>query len=294
MSISLSIIIPTLNRQDSLIRTLDSIFKYKPNYCEVIVVDQSDNKNSSITEIYSDLVYIYIKKKSLPNARNLGIKKSIGDVLLFIDDDMVIDSKVFDIHLKAHEDRNLGILSGRIIQKGDDKWADINVPTIIDFKTAETKANFDLKDSGETQYSSGGHFSVKKSTFNKVGLFNSFYGANALYEDVDMSIRVKNCGFKLFYKSDAVTYHFSEHSGGCHDTDERRHLLWRLQNQTLFYLLHCRIIPGISFLKWQKNLIEFLSRKKDGGHSNLLIIKSLFIILKAALNSIISRIVRLS
>jgi glycosyltransferase involved in cell wall biosynthesis len=96
-----SVIIPTYNRQKDLKTCLNSILIQTKLPKEVIIVDDSDNDKieNLITEengIFEnkniDLRYIRNKRgKSLTIARNVGIDNSTGDVVLFLDDDVILD-----------------------------------------------------------------------------------------------------------------------------------------------------------------------------------------------------------
>ena len=96
-----SIIIPTCNRVKDLEETLDSINIQTTLPKEIIIVDDSDNdgienligyKKPKFEENEILLKYIRNKKeKSLATARNMGIENATGDIILFLDDDVVLD-----------------------------------------------------------------------------------------------------------------------------------------------------------------------------------------------------------
>lgn len=92
-----SVVIPTFQRSEFLIRAIDSVLNQSYKNIEVIVVDDNDGENEyrkSNQEnlsryIQSDKI-IYLKhsqNKGLPAARNTGIKESKGKFVAFLDDD---------------------------------------------------------------------------------------------------------------------------------------------------------------------------------------------------------------
>jgi glycosyltransferase involved in cell wall biosynthesis len=95
--IEVSIVIPTFNRQASLLRTLDSLFNqtFSQEKFEIIVVDGStDNTEKIIKDIiksHQNLRYIKQLDKGASSARNLGIINSNGEIVGFTDDDCVVD-----------------------------------------------------------------------------------------------------------------------------------------------------------------------------------------------------------
>lgn len=111
-----TIIIPTFNRDKDLSICLESILKqnYKP--LEVIVVDDSTNDLTKelvkkITGLFSSsrINIIYLKNsnpKSLARARNKGIDESNGEIIVFLDDDVVLDLNYLYILNQAYERDN--------------------------------------------------------------------------------------------------------------------------------------------------------------------------------------------
>jgi glycosyltransferase involved in cell wall biosynthesis len=91
MSQLISVIIPTFNRGDFLLRALNSVFSQTYKNIEVIVVDDgsTDNTASLLQSYISENKIIYIKQDNLgvSAARNTGVKKSHGNLITFLDSD---------------------------------------------------------------------------------------------------------------------------------------------------------------------------------------------------------------
>lgn len=292
MNIKISVIIATLNRFNSLKMALKSIYKDLPSNCEVIVVDQSKmsaNYCNEIKNIYPDILYICEIKSNLPNARNVGIKNSHGEIILFFDDDVIIHKNCINAHIEAHKDLTSTIVSGRTIQTGTIKWANIDEVAQINLEDASTNANFDFKKSFKSiNFAVGCHFSVKRKLFNKIGLFDTAFVGNALYEDLDFSFRAKKHNFTISYIHNAVIDHNTEDSGGCRHLTEKRYLLDMLHNRTLFYIKHIRFIPSLYYLIYLKNLIEYICRIKPKLYSFTLLLQSIFTLAKSYLDLLVT------
>lgn len=86
-----SIVIPTKNRVDLLLRAIKSVENQTYKDWEILIVDDcsTDKTESILSGMQSDKVhYIRLDKKSGGAvARNIGIKKSNGDLIAFLDDD---------------------------------------------------------------------------------------------------------------------------------------------------------------------------------------------------------------
>jgi glycosyltransferase involved in cell wall biosynthesis len=95
-----SIIIPTYNRSNELKDTLESLLIQSSLPSEVIIVDDSDNniieqfileKTPLFLEKRITLKYIRnFRQKSLTISRNTGVDSANGDIILFLDDDVIL------------------------------------------------------------------------------------------------------------------------------------------------------------------------------------------------------------
>jgi len=87
----ISVIIPTYNRENLIIKSVKSILNQSYKNIEIILIDDcsNDNTKSKIKKLGDKRIkYIKLKKKSGANyARNIGIKKSKGKYIAFQDSD---------------------------------------------------------------------------------------------------------------------------------------------------------------------------------------------------------------
>jgi len=117
MALTASVIIVTYNRPQDLAACLDSILNQSMLPLEVMVID-NDAKQSARAVVCQyearytaqeiALRYQVSPKNSLPVARNLGVRLSRGDIVLFLDDDVVLEAnylseilKVFEMNVEA-------------------------------------------------------------------------------------------------------------------------------------------------------------------------------------------------
>ena len=87
----ISVIIPTYNRGPLLKETLDSVLAQSCGNYEVIIVDDgSTDETRSLVESYPEynpLRYIYQENKGVAEARNTGVRNSLGEFVAFCDSD---------------------------------------------------------------------------------------------------------------------------------------------------------------------------------------------------------------
>ncbi len=105
-----SVIIPTFNRGWAICDALKSVLDQTTPPHEVIVIDDGSTDNTKdALEPFKDRIKLFTQKNSgVSAARNLGIKKSSGDFLAFLDsDDLWLPEKLscqldfFNTHLEA-------------------------------------------------------------------------------------------------------------------------------------------------------------------------------------------------
>ncbi len=92
---TISILIPTLDRPNDLERALRSIASNTVWPDEVVIVEQGNiDRTRAVIGIVNAPFRIsvyHLWEKSLARARNLGIKQTKGDIVLFIDDDVELE-----------------------------------------------------------------------------------------------------------------------------------------------------------------------------------------------------------
>src|SRR5438105_3126712 len=104
-----SIVIPTFNRRDRLVRVLDALDRQTadPKSFEVVVVD--DGSKDGTFELVRDQRRAYeiraIRQENggPARARNTGVDAASGELLIFIDDDVVPAPELVQEHLRSHE-----------------------------------------------------------------------------------------------------------------------------------------------------------------------------------------------
>jgi glycosyltransferase involved in cell wall biosynthesis len=109
-----SVIIPTYNRADLICQTLDSVVSQTYSRYEIIVVDDGSDDNT--TEVLASwqertedncLQVFTAQHFGAPAARNLGLRKSRGEYIQYLDsDDLLLPGKLSDqvSYLEKHAD----------------------------------------------------------------------------------------------------------------------------------------------------------------------------------------------
>lgn len=126
-NVDLSIIIPTYNRNEYIVKLLVKLYSQIKNNVEVIVIDD----HSDVPLEKSWFKYIYLEKNSggASVPRNVGIDKAKGKYIVFIDsDDMISDDYIETILNKIKEEWDYCYISWKgksntvIIENEPPKW----------------------------------------------------------------------------------------------------------------------------------------------------------------------------
>ena len=86
---TISVIIPTFNREKMLYRALESVVNQKNVDTEIIVVDDgsSDKTEQMIKRNFHDIKYLKQDNRGVSAARNLGITNATGNFIALLDSD---------------------------------------------------------------------------------------------------------------------------------------------------------------------------------------------------------------
>ena len=121
---TLTVVIPTFNRKETLRTTLESCFECSENLpVDYVIVDDGSSDGTAdylreLAQSRENLASISIANSGPGNARNVGAERAAGDIVLFMGDDTRPTSdEFFRTHLRLHErypEKNLGVL-GKIV-----------------------------------------------------------------------------------------------------------------------------------------------------------------------------------
>ncbi|MBI4320982.1 MAG: glycosyltransferase family 2 protein [Chloroflexi bacterium] len=114
----LSVVIPTHNRRDVLIRILEALFSqdYPQERLQVVVVldDCTDDTELALNALNPpvSLEYLCLPKVGQAAARNKGIRQSVGDLIVFLDDDVEPAPGFLRAHASAHSPADNLVVQG--------------------------------------------------------------------------------------------------------------------------------------------------------------------------------------
>ena len=241
--IKASIIIPTYNRGKLLCNTLTNLIGQLPTDAEIVVVDQSDEVCSELMEIaknHSTQIHYYkIFVKGLPHARNYGLKRAIGEIIIFCDDDVIPGPNFIENHLQNYKGKEVGGVGGRIILKGNQSHDNSNHNKTIGkgrWWDAYLIDNFDATERAYIDHVQGCNMSFRKEALIKAGGFDERFGGSAHLEETDLCLRIRRGGYKIVFDPKAELIHLKDTKGGCRAENYKQWFYWYGHNNMLFFL----------------------------------------------------------
>ncbi|MEB3179837.1 MAG: hormogonium polysaccharide biosynthesis glycosyltransferase HpsN [Nostocaceae cyanobacterium] len=260
----ISVIIPTYGREEPLRDSIADVLQQDyPNF-EVLVVDQTQTHQPEIKDYLEELAktgkiqWFCLDWASLPGARNYAVRRSSGEIIVFIDDDVKLHANFLAAHAKNYlEKPEIGAVAGRVFDRmkladsaqgrtqGDAPYKTIEYlpPEAMDPGIAWYYIDLvHTINPQEVLTARGCNMSFRREIFTKHGLkFDERFRGSAVREESDFCLRLRQTGYKIWYDPDAYLIHLGEETGGCHDISTRS-----LQYQVTFYHNH--------FLMGLKNL----------------------------------------
>ena len=204
--INLSIVIPVYNRPtevDELLRSLSN--QTNKNFEVIIVDDGSTIKCDNQVEKYKSLLnikYFYKQNTGPGPTRNYGTEKANGNYIIYLDSDCVLPTH----YIQTIQDR----LRKKFVDAfGGPDRADRNFSILqksINYAMTSFLTTGGIRGGGEKLdkfYPRSFNMGYSREVFEKTGGFSSMrFG-----EDIDISIRIINHGFKTELIKDAYVYH---------------------------------------------------------------------------------------
>ncbi len=207
----ISVITPTFNRADELNflvqslqnQTIDhSLFEF------IIVDDGSTDQTKSIIDDWENksdfkIKYFCQDNKGPGAARNLGIEKSRGDLILFIDSDCEADVKWMEVLYGEYLENRYDACGG----------PDASIENFTPFQKAIDYSMTSFMTTGGMRghsakmiakfYPRSHNMGVTKKIINKVGGFGDLRHG----QDIELSYRIKRSGAKISFIPNAIVYH---------------------------------------------------------------------------------------
>jgi GT2 family glycosyltransferase len=209
-----SVVIPTHNRWPVLKETLEALERQSCRAFEVIVVDDgsTDGTWENLQRFRDahrgklDLTVLHQENLKQGRARNLGLRRARGDLVLFLGDDIVPDQGCVQAHVDAHNE----LADGYAVVGFTDWHRDrVRVTPFLEFVNLDG-AQFSfgrLKDDEEAPFTNfyTSNVSVARDLLGEDPFHDVFksYG----WEDIELGWRLTLAGLRIVYRRAASARH---------------------------------------------------------------------------------------
>src|SRR5574341_1151960 len=192
----ISVIVPANNAEKTIAQCLDGLAAQTKPADEIIVVD--DGSRDATGEIAQTRGARVLRQSNLgaAAARNVGAQNARGEVVLFIDADCVPDAHWIEAMTAPFADVSI-VGAGGMKQTNQRALGPAFIQMEFDYRYAQVRAHryIDFIDSGTAAY--------RRDIFLKN---NGFDTRLADAEDVELSFRLSQQGFKMAFAPSAIVY----------------------------------------------------------------------------------------
>ena len=217
---SVSVVIPTYNREEVLIQTLDELLKLQHKALEVLVVDQSKHHGTDVTKRLSamhdcgDIRWLKLTTPSIPNAMNIGALKARGGIVLFVDDDILTRSELILEHATAYLNSSAHSIAGQVIQSWEEELT-ANDGSYLDNNEHDPDAfMFNSAIPMPVRRFIGCNVSFKRKDLLDIGGFDNNFAKVAYRYEAEAAERFASSGKTMLFEPKASIRHLKEESGG--------------------------------------------------------------------------------
>ncbi len=211
----LSIIIPTKDRLNILIETLNYVAEATKNInSEIIIVNDSKTNKIELPSKFKNFILLNNPKNGVASARNYGSLNSKGELILFLDDDMLISEGVLTKLISKTKENSKSIFLPNwtyplITKENLNKTKFGRFLNSIEYTSlngwlqiTDLEENEIYKHNGIASYC----LMFKRKDFDMLGGYNENF-PYAGFEDYDFSARIVKEKFDIYILPNLIIYH---------------------------------------------------------------------------------------
>lgn len=198
-----SVVIPSRDRPQDLLDAVRSILAGDRLPAEIVVADQS-TATRAVLPAAPGVVVVHLRLVSagVSRARNEAIAAARGDVLVFTDDDVLVErdwlARLVDALLAAPP---RSAATGGVLPAETEG----HIPSLTQHTEPEV---FSGRPFCDPLFSN--NMALRRQAFEDVGGFDERFGAGAVFgnaEDNDLGYRLLEAGYEIVFVPDAILYH---------------------------------------------------------------------------------------
>lgn len=203
-----SLIISTRGRSEFLSAAVDAVLAGDALPTEIVIVDQSDEPDPRFAAeptAGERIRYLWSSDRGLSRGRNAGIAAARGEILAFIDDDILVPATWFGsivaALLEAGPD---SVITGRVVSGAPE------VPGAFAPSLSLSEAREAYRGRVGRDVLLPMNMAMFRSAFDRIGDFDVRLGVGSHFpssEDNDLGYRLLEAGYAIVYRPDLVVTH---------------------------------------------------------------------------------------
>lgn len=214
-TVKISVVVPTYNRLSSLKRLITGLETqtFPAEDFEVVIVSDGSNDGTDQylkqLQTHFRLVSVSQKNEGPAAARNRGVENAQGDIILFLDDDILPAPQLIAEHYRVltEHDQNLIVLGPMVTPKDFElsPWVEWEQNMLV--KQYEA-IQFNLWQPTARQFYTGNSSVYRCHLLTSRGFDPTFKRA----EDVELAYRLEKDGLRFTFNPQAIGYHYAQRS----------------------------------------------------------------------------------
>ena len=191
--------VATYNSVSTIVSCVESLVATEYPDKEIIIVDDgSTDETLEVLKKYPVKV-IQQNHQGVSAARDNAFRNSTGEIVAYTDSDCMVDKQWVNELIKPFSDSQVGAVTGKTIFQTDSRCT--SRIRSLDIEERYTKRNT------YTGLANGTNCAIRKKILEEIGGFNpEWFHA----EDTEVSYRILQKGFKIYYQSTAIVRHVPE------------------------------------------------------------------------------------
>lgn len=208
-----SVVLATYNRKEPLRRLLATLARQSlpRSDFEVIVIDDGSREDATpVAMAFADAIQIRVHRQAntgVALARQHGVERARGRIVIFIDDDILTASDFVTQHVALHDGHDDRVVMGELLPD----------PNLRNMPLFERYHAF-MQEKAARRYSETGTFSghdvytgnlsMPRELFFSAGGFDPAFHI----EDVELGVRLEKVGARFVFSREVATVHASDHT----------------------------------------------------------------------------------
>lgn len=210
--IRFSVVIPTFQRRELLVRNVEALRRQELRDFEVLVVVDGSTDGSAEAlrglDLPFELTVLEQANAGAAQARNAGAAKARGEILLTLDDDMEADPRMLAEHDRSHR-------AGADVVFGDMPLHPGSPSNMLSWGVGDwARRRCERLSAPGAQIRHDdfltGQLSVSRAAYDAVGGFDASFTREGLFggEDIDFGYRLSQAGYEIVFNPAAVSFQY--------------------------------------------------------------------------------------